>query len=243
MKQIKVKRLATLVIISTLCTLTMAFSCGGGSDPNRGFDIVTFVNSGGVDTLQTAHVVGDFLSPNGTTTGTIEHFEQDVARSRITGARVPGRWRFQVTFNTCTLIPNTTVGEQDVNRGQQVTFRCFSSISGNFTPSPSTVNAFAPPATGTIYGQGISSAYGMPKVEYYDDTGTLVASKKADVVASDGTWLQGSIPDLTSAYSGTYTVLIKNFRADGGKYIIGTATVSVIANSPPPPEPPGGGCH
>jgi hypothetical protein len=243
MKKISVKRIAALVIIVALGTLTMAFSCGGSPDPNRGFDIVAFVNSNGVDTLQTAHVIGDFLSPNGTTTGTVEHFEQDVARTTITGARVPGRWRFQVTFNTCSLIPSTFVGEQDVNRGQQVTFRCFSSINGTFTPSPSTVNAFAPPAMGTIYGQGISSAYGMPKVEYYDDMGTLVASKKADAVASDGTWLQGSIPDLTSAYSGTYTLLIKNFRADGSKYIIGTATVKVVANSPPPPDPPAGGCY
>jgi len=243
MKKIDMKRIAALVIIASLGTLTMAFSCGGGSDPNRGFDIVVFVNSNGVDTLQSAHVVGDFLSPNGTTTGTVEHFDRDVANNTITGARVPGRWRFQVTFNTCTLIPNTQVEEKDINRGQRVELRCFSNISGNFTASPNTVNAFSPPAVGTIYGQGISSTYGMPKIEYFDDSGVLVASKRADTVASDGTWLQGSVPDLTSAYSGSYTILVKNIRPDGSKYIIGATTVRVFANSPPPPDPPGGGCH
>lgn len=238
------KRIAAFSIYIALATLTMAFSCGGG-DPNAGFKVKVLVNANGVDTLQSGHLVADFLSAtSSTTSGTITHFDQNVGFTQLSGAKVPSRWRFTITFFTCFFFPNTQVEERNVNRNDVVDLRCASNSAGNFTASPNPVDAFNPPATGTIYGQGISSTYGMPRVEYFDEYGNSVASQKATAVAADGTWLQGAVPDFTSAYSGSYTLLIKNVRADGSKYIIGAATVTVYANDPPPPDPGGGGgCH
>lgn len=236
------KKIAAFSICVALSSLTMAFSCGGGN-PNAGFKVQVIVTSNGVDFQQTGHLVADFLSPNGTTSGTITHFDQDVGFTQLSGAKVPGRWRFTITFFTCFFFPNTQVEERNVNLNDVVPLRCISNSAGNFTASPNPVDAFNPPATGTIYGQGISTTYGMPIVQYYDAAGILVGEQAATSVAGDGTWLQGPVPDLTSAISGTYTILVNNRRSDASLYILGSATVNVQANDPPPPDPGGGGCR
>jgi hypothetical protein len=45
--------------------------------------------------------------------------------------------------------------------------------------------------TATIRGSGFSPQYGMPLVQYYDPSGTLVSQANVTSVAPDGTWASG----------------------------------------------------
>lgn len=95
----------------------------------------------------------------------------------------------------------------------------------NFAVSPSSIDLQAPPTTMTITGTGISSTYGMPVVEFYDNYSNFIGSTTASSVDSGGTWLQAATPDLSQVYSGTYQVEIHNVRADSSMEFIGIADV------------------
>ncbi|HEV2802509.1 MAG TPA: hypothetical protein VGW12_18705 [Pyrinomonadaceae bacterium] len=85
----------------------------------------------------------------------------------------------------------------------------------------------SPPATGTITGQSFSTAYGTPKVEYFDSNGYMVGSVLANSVASDGTSLQANMPDLSYVYSGNYHVKVVNMTYDGYyTHIVGSAPMT-----------------
>lgn len=123
--------------------------------------------------------------------------------------------------------------------GEDYGFDCFLiPIGGFFIATPSTIDVSSPPAFVTISGSGISSAGGMPTVEYYNSYGTLVAQEAASQVASDGTWLSASTPDLSSVSSGQYLLTIRN--PDGA--VAGNAYVDVFSYSEPPPDPEPGPC-
>lgn len=95
------------------------------------------------------------------------------------------------------------------------------------TADPSSVYLPSPPASSTITGQGMDGTYGMPMVEYFNSNGFLVGSVSATSVASDGTWLQAPMPDLSSVYSGTYQVRVTNKTSEGYYLnVVGTATIT-----------------
>lgn len=80
-----------------------------------------------------------------------------------------------------------------------------------FTPNPDAVNLQAPPATFEMSGKGLSTDYGMSYIEYRDTyTGALIGATSATAVNAKGTRLQAAMPDLSSVYSGGYTVLVSN---------------------------------
>jgi hypothetical protein len=92
--------------------------------------------------------------------------------------------------------------------------------------SPSSIYLPSPPSTATITGQSFDSTYGMPRVEYFDGNGYLVGSVLATSV-SGGTSLQASVPDLSDAYSGTYSVRVTNKTSSGYySHTVGTASIS-----------------
>lgn len=92
--------------------------------------------------------------------------------------------------------------------------------------SPSSINLESPPATVTITGQGFDATYGMPRVEYFDSSGYLVGSVYASSV-SGGASLDCYVPDLSSAYSGTYQIRVTNKTSQGYySHRVGTATVT-----------------
>ena len=97
---------------------------------------------------------------------------------------------------------------------------------GLFSASPDSVNILAPPATVTIYGYDISTAYGMPQVTNYDSYGRRAASTTASAVASDGTWVQVDMPDLSYCYTGQFQLIVAN-RSWGGIEEIGYAVVNI----------------
>lgn len=90
-----------------------------------------------------------------------------------------------------------------------------------------------------ISGSGISSANGMPSVEYWNPSGQFGASTQATEVAPDGTWLSGATPDLSQVYSGTYLLRVKNAT---GEYA-GSGFVDVYRYQEPPPPPNPDPCY
>lgn len=93
--------------------------------------------------------------------------------------------------------------------------------------NPSSIYLPSPPTTVTITGQGFDATYGMPRVEYFDGVGFLVGSTYATSVSGDGTSLEASVPDLSEAYSGTYTIRVTNKTYQGYySHTVGTATVT-----------------
>ncbi len=93
--------------------------------------------------------------------------------------------------------------------------------------SPSSIDLQNPPGTATVTGQAFDTTYGMPRVEYFDSTGFLVGAAYATSVWGGGTALQCYVPDLSQAYSGTYTIRVTN-KTSSGYYThrVGTATVT-----------------
>lgn len=94
------------------------------------------------------------------------------------------------------------------------------------TATPSGADLNAPPSSVTINGQAMDATYGMPRVDYYDEDGYLVGSVTATQVAADGSWLAAPVPDLSSAWSGTYQVKVTNMT-EVSRYLdeVGSATL------------------
>ena len=100
----------------------------------------------------------------------------------------------------------------------------FSNLS--LSAGPSSINLLSPPSTVTITGDLFDTTYGMPRVEYFDDDGYLVGSVYATSV-SGGTSLTANVPDLSSAYSGSYQIRVTNKTYEGYyAHSVGTANVS-----------------
>lgn len=99
--------------------------------------------------------------------------------------------------------------------------------------SPSSIYLPSPPTTATITGQSFDTTYGMPRVEYFDGNGFLVGSTFATSVTG-GTSLDTSVPDLSSAYSGTYLIRVTNKTYQGYySHTVGTATVTAWGRDRP----------
>lgn len=121
-------------------------------------------------------------------------------------------------------------------------------IGGNFTffASPESVDLQAPPASFGISGSGISTTYGMPKIQYWDDFGQLLGETTASSVSGDGTWLEAPTPSNTwQAYSGRWTVYVMNRTWDGSIEHAGSALVYAYGRDyePPPPPPDEDPCY
>ena len=65
----------------------------------------------------------------------------------------------------------------------------------------------------------------MPRVEYFDSNGFLVGAVFATSVSN--TSLTADVPDLSSAYSGSYQIRVTNKTSEGYyAHSVGTANVS-----------------
>lgn len=137
----------------------------------------------------------------------------------------------QVTVRSGNVKPDGTFKVQKIGNENCTQIRSRvrfgSNLNLTLAASPSSVYLPGPPASGTVSGQSFSAAYGMPRVEYFDGNGYLVGSVYANSVASGGTSLQSNLPDLSSAYSGTYQIKVTNKSYDG-HYMdkVGSATMT-----------------
>lgn len=166
----------------------------------------------------------------------------DTGRAFCQNGRAPAVWEFANTgsrqgyLNACYNVRFTAfaypLGTSDLF--------CPQTIGIFFTVAPDSLDVQSPPTTFTVYGQGISTEYGMPVVEFWDETGTVVMQTTASEVAPDGTWATGNMPyvDASRVYGGAYTVGVNNAVAGGGYDTIGYASLSVTNSNPPPlPDP------
>ena len=228
------------------CATLFSIGCSGGGnnqDPNRGFDVL--VTAANIPTI--ARVQGQFLNGSGNF-GSQNTFniQTNGGVARIPNLRVPGTWRF--TYGPDIAVPSLCLGVQTVDRsvnlGSQVTLPCVPRFF-SFTASPNTVDAFNPPATVDIGGNGSDTLYGTPMVATYNEFGNVVASTSAtQLLYTDGSvsGVRFSASDLSQVYDGTYTIAVHNVRADGSWEMIGAAAVTIYGNPPPPPDDGGGGC-
>lgn len=95
-----------------------------------------------------------------------------------------------------------------------------------FAASQSSINLQAPPQSLVIYGSNIDTTYGMPIVTVYDWNNRLVAGSEATAVAGDGSWLQVNTPNLSTCYSGSYTLVVSTSIGNSTYVDMGAAPVS-----------------
>lgn len=96
----------------------------------------------------------------------------------------------------------------------------------SLSASPSSIYLPSPDSTVTITGDLFDQTYGMPRVEYFDGDGYLVGSVYATSV-SGSTSLTASVPDLSSAYSGSYQIQVTNMTSQGYyAHTVGIANIS-----------------
>lgn len=123
---------------------------------------------------------------------------------------------------------------RDCNGGCNVRIVRERSFGFFFTIDPSGADLNNLPSSVTVSGQGIDATYGPPRVDYYNGDGFFVGTAYATSVANDGSWLVASLPDLSEAYSGTFTLQIVNKNADGD-YVdfLGSGTVNCWGRNRP----------
>jgi len=102
-----------------------------------------------------------------------------------------------------------------------------------FTADPSTADLLSPPPSFVLTGQEFTSQYGMPRLEFHDSYGGIVAEANATAVSSDGTSLQLDNPDFTNCQTGTIRVwVINKTDSDGSEELSGYADWSVWNRDP-----------
>ncbi len=178
-------------------------------------------------------------SQSGSLTVFLGRSSGSVGYVNVDGGRAPAVWELTEDNGPCA---GQTVAEE-INPGENEDIYCTELPIFLFNASPSFIDKTEPPTSIAIYGSGISSAGGMPNVEYWDSYGNMIGQQPATSVASDGTWLTGPLPDLTNAGTGRFAVQVKN--PDG--VLVGVAYIDVwypYIYEPPPPPPgcgePGG---
>lgn len=233
------KKLTYLLLIIALACLSMGSDCDGPPPPPAtGFSIHTqnsidgpmtgrmTVDFGGVDTA------GNVINDNGTAHGNTTHFREFTDPRgfyKVNDGRVPARWHFAEFSGPCR---NKSVND-DVTAGKVQDLICIlPNLPFGFSASPTAVDLQSPPASFTITGQGIDATYGMPLIEYYNVGGILVAQVVAASVASDGTWLQANTPDLSSVFTGSYVIAVRNRTWEGLYEFAGTAPVDAYGRDP-----------
>lgn len=180
-------------------------------------------------------VIGHFTDP-ASSCGNITGFDittNGEGKFKNTDFVANGWWSFQrIGGHTgCGLI--TSAGY--VACGGTAPLNCSSALA--FGMAPASIDVNAPPATATFTGAGLSTTYGMPTIEFYDEYGTFFNQTTASSVSAGGTSLQAAVPNLAGLYSGTYTIVIVNATANGSRNVVGTASVWVYGNPMPPPDP------
>jgi hypothetical protein len=239
----KTKILVLTMIV--LCFTFFAACSGGGSQVQSGFRAMgeryVQVVGGGFMFVSATSIAGQWLNDNGTATGEVRSFSfLCLGPCPIEGGRVPARWNIVAGTPQAECIGYLEPTIRDVTLNSTQFSRCVVfGIIFPFASSPGLVDLNNPPATIEMTGEGLSTAYGMPYIEYRDPyTGNLIGTTSATSVSGKGTVLQAAAPDLSSVYDGVYNVLISNVRADGSLEPVGTTTISCTGRPYPSYEPP-----
>lgn len=207
-----------VLLLAFGCATLFSFGCGGGGgngtpDPNRGFFVS--VTAAGIPTV--ARVQGNVTGGTGNM-GSLNQLDITTfgaGFTQIPNTKVPGTWRMtygpSVTVSSLCLT-FVTVG-RNVSLGSMETLPCPPRFF-SFTASPNMIDALTPPATVSFTGEGTSTLYGTPMLEYYNEFGNVAASTTANQLLYDSfgvvEGVSVNVPDLTNAYDGEYTVAVHN---------------------------------
>ncbi|HEX8117824.1 MAG TPA: hypothetical protein VF521_11180 [Pyrinomonadaceae bacterium] len=150
--------------------------------------------------------VRDFAGAAGDTT-IFDETTDDRGRKFIAHGRAPALWKFVIVGDTFGLnaCHSTSGGFVYETYGVSaalgtVDVACHNTVGiFDFTASPQEMDVQAPPATVTLYGQGLDTTYGMPSIEYWDQSGNVVMQTGAAQVAPDGTWATANVPYIAPA--------------------------------------------
>lgn len=235
-----------------LCASVFA-ACGGGGGQQSGFkargEKYVSVAGGGFRFVSPTSIQGGWLFDNGNPVGNVTSFGPLLCFGDcpINGGRVPARWNIFAGIPQAECIGYLEPTQRNVTAGSTQVSRCVTfGIIIPFATAPSSIDLQAQPATFEMTGENLSTAYGMPYIEYVDQyTGNVIGNTTATAVNANGTWLQAPMPDLSSVYSGTYDILVSNVRDDGSREYVGTSTVNCYGRDgtyEPPPDPGPCGC-
>jgi hypothetical protein len=97
--------------------------------------------------------------------------------------------------------------------------------------SPYPIYISSPPSSATITGSGLSTTYGMPRVQYYTMDGTFIAQEQATSVASGGTSMQISGFNISQLPVGIYAGFVSNAGPNSSWTLLGTGSVLVANGS------------
>jgi hypothetical protein len=189
--------------------------------PGGGWIISTYLfNYGQISPAPSSRITGTWVGDDGPnpqgSAVPIDVTTNDLALAPVPNGRVPATW---------SLIWQSSVGAAEACAGHGATATpsfvgavedvgCF--IGGGvsdgtaFSFNPSPLEEWSPPSEATITGQGFSSAYGMPMVQYYGLDGTLVDQENATSISQDGTSISGPVGDISQLPAGTYVGIISN---------------------------------
>lgn len=235
------KKLTLLFITLTIAYVSLGSDCNPPPPQNRSFSIHTLDDTSTFIGRQIldhpgADVQGFWINDNGTAMGATRNFRvltNGTGRYAISDGRVPARWNFAI-FNGPGANRSFCAGlsfNDDVTPGKEQLLVCHIP-TGPFGIAPSDIDLQSPPSSFTITGEGIDATYGMPLIDYYDQSGTLVAETTATSVGSDGTCLQANTPNLSAVYSGTYIVVVRTASYDGSYELVGTAPINATGRDP-----------
>jgi hypothetical protein len=259
-KRILIRSVLAALSLVVLC----AYSCGGPSLPpssgGGGFFIETeFLSTTGPITPQPVPFVTTGWTwlndvSGFTAVGDASPFQNTTNSAGIgvsANGRVPAMWAVSWISGgpaVCIGAPDDPVfGHFQSNPGRTTEVLCFerpasqslqASQDFGFSPDPVYTDGSSG-GTATISGQGFSSQYGMPLLQYYDSNGNLLQQTNATAVASDGSWITAPVPDISQLQIGAYVGFLYNMDSTGRYIYLGTSSVFV---SDPPPPPPDGGC-
>jgi hypothetical protein len=254
MNKHKLLLLSVALLCASLTTACWPFG-GGGGQPQSGFSArgekYVQIAGGGFFFVSLTGARGTWQFDNGNAVGNTTSFSSCCGTVPVNGGRVPARWLiFAGAPGEC--VGQITNPNMDVSANQTKVAQCltFGAIFP-FAMAPGAINLQTPPATFSMTGSGITTTYGMPRIEYIDQfTGNLIGATTATSVSGDGSSLQAMTPDLSAVYSGTYNMLVSNIKSDGSLDYIGSSTVDTYGRDgtyedPPPPGdcgcPPDGG--
>ncbi len=153
------------------------------------------------------------------------------ARFHVDDGRVPANWRLIQNSGPC----NGFINDFSVAPSQTIPVMCDRTrFFFVFSFAPESVPISAPPVNFVIGGEAMETTYGMPLIQFYDQTGSLVGYTYASVVNETGTQLQASMPDVSQWYNGVVGVLVSNATSDGYFEPIGNALVEITGGVDPP---------
>ncbi|HEX8473063.1 MAG TPA: hypothetical protein VF666_03455 [Pyrinomonadaceae bacterium] len=235
-----------LLLIVALFITGMGTACQSGP-PDPGFRVSTYrttldpitglpVTFSHTNILLSGAWDRDIGTPRGSLTVFLSRNTGSSGYVNVDNGRAPAVWELTEDSGACA---GQTIAEE-IYPGENEDIYCTDFPTFIFFASPAFIDKTDPPASVTINGQGISTAGGMPNVEYWDSYGNLVGQRQATSVAGDGSWLNGPVPDLSNAGTGTFVVRVKN--PDGA--LAGIAYIDVwypYIYEPPPPPPGCGG--